>query len=228
MSDEDLGARSTATRLIVPAPMETTTERGIRWYEVEVVLGDDGPATVPNEKTVAHAVMHLPAEREIEMVITDQRAGVTIGVSIEGDASAPILNLSVNGQGSTLTGRTVGTQGTRRLADPASCTVTRRLDLSPDERAVIGEWARLAPSIFTLAEATRQSYGCTACLLIGAGATVSATGCVALAAALHPGVFAACGAALAAGGTLVEHCPGACGHVTETAVHLLAEIGVEV
>lgn len=223
MSNGDPTRETTPTRFIIPAPDETMNERGILFYEASI-----GAPPPINSRVIATAVTERLDDMKFETVLSDSRADVTIGLVVHEDPSDVRLDLTINGQTTTLSGRTVGLGGSRRVAEPASCELSRPLALSENELAVIREWSRLGPSIRALVEATRQSWGCTACSFLAGGVAVSGGGCVGLAAALHPGAIGACGAALAGAGTFAEHCPGSCHHVVETAVHVMGGIGIDV
>ena len=223
MTQNDVGRQLSSTRLIIPAPVQTNEERGIMWYEIGIGA-DPGAASHPNRKTVGRAVMRVMSERQFETVISDPRGDVTIGITLHGDADDLRLDIVINGQATTLSGRTVDAGVTGRKADPKYTSLARRLDLAPHERAVIDEWSRLAPSFGALAQATRESYSCPACALLVGGTSVAAAGCAGLTVALNPAAFGVCAAALGGAGTVVENCGGACADFAESAVHVVAQI----
>jgi len=192
----DAAVRPTPTRLIIPAPTGTRDERGIRWYEVELSADDERfqPAPAGNRNVLASAETTLLAERPVKTAISDERAKVTIEVSVSGSPADLTLETLINGQRMVISGDS---------GNPSAHSVTGRPDLSADELAVLGEWGRLASSYNALAQATRQSWGCGSCVLLGAGVTVGAGCC----AAGNPGC---CVGGLLGASTFVENCQGSC------------------
>ena len=90
--------------------------------------------------------------------------------------------------------------------DPTNIQVSGRLCLDIEELRVLRQWGKISQPLMGLAQATKGAdkakWGCTSCLVLGAGVSVGGGCCV-----LNP---ACCAAALIGGATAIENCHGAC------------------
>jgi hypothetical protein len=205
MADE----QGTGARLIIPAPSVTQQEAEISWYEVRLLGADDDAGDYSHlpkgRKRVASSTTEIDADDGLKAVFTSPEGRqLTIGATVEGDRKSGIrIQADINGREIEITGQP---------DDPQSAKVSRsESSFSPEELTIINQWARLAQPLNSLAQATRQSWGCGSCVLLGAGVLVGA-GCCAEG---NPGC---CAGALVGGGTFVEHCHGACASSGVTAV----------
>jgi hypothetical protein len=206
-------ADNSTTRVIVPAPVETQRESGIGWYEVFLPVADESTidvATRSRHKPVAQLDVLTTSDRETKSVITGEGVNLALEVNSLTDSSHHQLEVLVKGERLLITG------------DPShaeSVAVTGGVDLTEYERAALMQWGRLRDPMRIVVEATRQSWGCGACLCLVAGAVVACAACVG-------GNLAACAAALGMDATGFANCEGVCPTPSFVAVGGMAGVPV--
>lgn len=189
-------------RLIVPAPKKTNEETGIVWYEARVAPEESRvylAAFATRDSTLAEAETVLAEDNTVRTVISDGQVRLTAEINIARAKSGDLqIEGHINGNDFRISG----------LEDePESVDTTGELELGDAELRTLRQWSRLAYPLEGLAHATRQSWGCGSCLLLGAGVVLAAEGCMAT--AVKTG-GAGCAPLLISGGTFVANCEGAC------------------
>ncbi len=186
------------TRIIIPAPQESNQESGVNWYEV---LTDPARKSTRigafdrEKRNIAEAHGQIVTDYQIRTVIRDGQTHLTIEVKLDQDDSGVLrAEGTINNISFVISDRPVE-------GKPAN--VSRTADLSMDELRVLSQWSRLTHSLDAVVQATRQSYGCGPCIVMGLGITVGVGACAA-------GIWAACAGVLTSGGTFLEQCQGSC------------------
>lgn len=194
-------------RLIIPAPSETSNERSISWYEVTV---DESPRTVtlagfaPGKRkvTAARAEFRTATSGRGTSENRSRRIRIELGVALRADGSPWIFG--------TINDKVFS------LSTPPVLPNLPAPNLTPLELEALIEWSRLGVPMNSLAQATRNSWGDTACTLHALGAGLHAGGCIA-ALAIETAIpktipklaiptAGVCGSAVANAASLYEHC----------------------
>ncbi len=173
--------KSSETLAILPAPADTRTTSGIAWYEVHLFKA---------EKKVR--LVACGAEGENKANFEFQLLDNTEARLAFNENDAPQFQAAL----------TLTRAGLSRSPGPLR-SITRTEKKLPDY------WEKLLDPLGVLAIALKaravdsNSWGCSSCLLLGAGVALGAGLCA-------DGNPAACVGALTGGGTFVENCEGAC------------------
>lgn len=198
-------SNASPSRLIIPAPPELRRGNAVSWYDVRLVPGGDrqslpGPGRRGEKMALAVSDTELIEEDHFRTVIRDEQAQVDISVRITRSASGVLeLASEINGQPFVVSGRADRPETMANIDTP--------VELDPPESELLNRWGALAASFESLAHATRQSWHCDSCMLMG-GAITGSVGCCA---AVH--LPPCCIGILGFGAQFVENCAGSCAHV---------------
>lgn len=191
---------------ILPASADTRAETSIAWYEVQVYTAERRTlvnARDINGGNIATMEVKLLAANEVSISIEEQNVVQLkhrLALMRDDIGNTQIQVRSHDGDDISITCMNLDTSSARASG-------TRRL--VGGEQNLSKHWERLIDPLITLADAMKvraidsHSWGCTSCLLLGAGMSLSAGACAG-------GGLAACGGALVAAGALVENCVGSC------------------
>jgi hypothetical protein len=139
---------------------------------------DGSAADARSRRTpVAELEVEVASARESRSVMKGENVDLTVEVAPVGGASAQGVEVLVNGERALISGDPTY---------PDSVTVTGDLQLTDEQRAALAQWGRLLYPLAAVVEATRQSWGCGACLVLASAAVVACAACVG-------GNLAACG-----------------------------------
>jgi len=190
------------TVTILPAPPDTR-EEGVAWYEVQVF------GTERRVRLAAFDSEGADVGTAETQLLNDDEARVTISEK-DGQTLTATLTFTRAGEGDTRILVRVGGDEisiTGSSSDPGLGSVQGRR--SGQEQKLPRHWERLGDPLAVLADALRvraadsNSWGCTSCLVLLGGVSLSAFACV-------EGALPACAGTLTGGATFIENCEGAC------------------
>lgn len=186
-----------SSRLIIPAPPAARRDTGIDWYEV-LPPGEDLSSLKSSDtrKLVSTMTSEIDSNTVRGVISLEGRSDeVKIEVTMEAkDSSNHSVHVVINDHSFVISGNP---------KDRSSIKADRSIDLAPEEAEMIKHFSHLSDSLTVLAQATRNSWSCQACCLLGGGVVVAA-GCCSM------GQLGCCAGALTAGGTFVQNCQDVC------------------
>jgi hypothetical protein len=167
-------ATQSETRIIIPAPSETTSESGIVWYAVDIdrsTLTSQMIGFGRDHVELARLSSHVDDHGLITTVMSDAAHSVTITLSgYTGEAGSIQLEGSVSGHEFHIRGPLAESDAVNAM----------QLSLTPEDEALLRPWLRLSDSMAALVTALNSPIDlCQGCMMLAGALCLSADMCAA-------------------------------------------------